>query len=294
MKELLLHVDAFADVDLSAYDEAVFEGAYLHEIFTMAEEEVTELDFGDGYDIDCEPSSFDEEDQTLTVCVNMKASVTLPDDFSGTPDEAFERMQKEITELDFGEAYNIDSRPVRILEQANAMENSIPSEPSYEYNALFSLSCSVPKPVFEALPGTRCLKALAVHMTPSEFQDPNRFTNLQEAEQMVFSYLSARDIQAPSKKDVLDALSFAFHEPISYEDSRMSREAATLYLKLDNDGIPASNIIGEWQAKAELKKGIQDFLDTAETIGLSKTAANKTIMELLRQAGEKHREAAER
>lgn len=140
----------------------------------------------------------------------------------------------------------------------------------------------------------RCLKALAVHMTPSEFQDPNRFTNLQEAEQMVFSYLSARDIQAPSKKDVLDALSFAFHEPISYEDSRMSREAATLYLKLDNDGIPASNIIGEWQAKAELKKGIQDFLDTAETIGLSKTAANKTIMELLRQAGEKHREAAER
>ena len=140
---------------------------------------------------------------------------------------------------------------------------------------------------------TRCLKALAVHMTPSEFQDPNRFTNLQEAEQMVSSYLSVRNIQEPSKKDVLDALSFALHEPIHYEDSRMSREAATLYLKLDHDAIPASKILQEWQAKAELKAGIQHFLDTAEKIGLSKTTANGTVMDLLRQAGEKH-QAAER
>ena len=90
----------------------------------MVQEEVSEIDCGVGYDIECEASSFDVEDKTLTVCVSMNAMVTLPDDFTGTPEDAFDLMQEEITELDFGETYDIDSSPKRILESERKKSTS--------------------------------------------------------------------------------------------------------------------------------------------------------------------------
>lgn len=315
MKELLLHVDAFADVDLSAYDEAVFEGAYLHEIFTMAEEEVTELDFGDGYDIDCEPFSFDEEDQTLTVCVNMKASVTLPDDFSGTPDEAFERMQKEITELDFGEAYNIDSRPARILEQANAMENSIPSAPSYEYNALFSLSCSVPKPVFEALPGkdiwekaNRFLHANwngrgsvdAFQVLPSGNDGSYIITGDYDADFALTSPLP--EDYEPVECDEYEKLKdFGFPESTTQAIQKCFQELQAAYENVAQDVSVCFKDLspkGVWdkapvqedpvtlsqRAKTDFLTSCTDFSRVMKELGVSQTEINKQMLSLMREA----------
>lgn len=55
--------------------------------------------------------------KNLILKVSGYAKVSLPDDFEGDEAEAFRLVQDEISDLDFGDAYDSDTEPLLVEEE---------------------------------------------------------------------------------------------------------------------------------------------------------------------------------